>query len=830
MLLIEEHINEYLPEFIGTPDDGFEDVYNRLFDSNKSRSKKLLVYLDKLLNRSCNYSNKKLKFTHIHLDNFPNEYLIVICEFILIKFFLWGFNKDVEANENDDILIRKLNKLTSIQNTFKTYPPFVSLKKPNRETQAWLKEKNKNKNKIDFFTKLIENGNKKFLPNTLCNLLNRDYENVIATFATQQYCIGIESIEESNYVILNSEKRRDAIDKLKCYNGNSLLDSIENIILFDCEQKQINRDFNQVELQQWNTQTSNFKNLIIISSNEGLSNFLRLKLRIDRVKSRYQQVETDSNNNTYTILPSEIDYLLERSRPQKSNLFFWGEEYLNIWEEFKQLLLQFEGLYELRSLKMMSIYSLAFNDEIKKIILANIFSDSSINLITSDTKDAIRELSSESINELRDSLCLVLDSIIQSAWKNTIIEFLKEKTLMLVNQNLIFNKPLLNEIAKELNIKSLSSFVTWQDITRVKHDMLILDYRDIGPYPYIIAPNVNEGVASSFSSNAIFLSCFFKNKFELSNYIYRKDIIAIISNSIRDTEFNKGSLTSKNYSLKPENEDTVLWDLENSYQGRDSNTIKVFFKDNLRSKTYSSSELFIISNHLSKIYNVVRLDSLLEDSEYEDLFIQALDDIHSEFNLYEKLADVAKEESELKKIREKYDLDKEIKPHKLWKILLNKQAAERGVESLYSDLKTFLHSKKISIVSANTFKNHWLDLENNALIPRQKSVFFYLCQFLELPNSYYRIMLRLKNVEKQATASSSKQMDNLLRDIINDGCFDEDKNIESILTKNKQKYSSAHDFDEIGLEEERIVSELKALVDLLKPYVILIQVDKMEIN
>ena len=91
-------------------------------------------------------------------------------------------------------------------------------------------------------------------------------------------------------------------------------------------------------------------------------------------------------------------------------------------------------------------------------------------------------------------------------------------------------------------------------------------------------------------------------------------------------------------------------------------------------------------------------------------------------------------------------------------------------------------------------------------------------------------MLRLKNVEIQATRSSSKQMNGLLSDLINDGCFCENVNVQDILLDNKKKYLKKHDFDEIGIAEDQVVNELKALVALLKPYMKLVEVQKIEMN
>lgn len=832
MHIVEEHIKQHLTEFLSIPDEGFENIYEQVTTSNKANSRELLVYIDKLLNRSLNFVDKKLKLTYLHLDHLPNEHSDTILEFITLKFFYKNIGEDNLNNDQDDFLKNKLSKLKNLDTNYQTFPSFVSLQKPNREAKKWLKERKENKQRLIFFTKLhTSKPALGFLPKTLINVLHKEYEHLLSAFNTQPICISIDDIEkDSNYILLNTEKSRDVLDSLKNYKEDPLLDKIENVILFNCEQKQVYRDFNQKDLQEWNsTGTSNFKNIIIISTKEDRSKFLNLKHRAERIQLRYQHSDQETENCSYIILGSEIDQLLVRSTNTKPPVIFGGETALTFWEDFKLILTHHESLYELRSLKMMSIYSLAINDGIKNRILTSIFQKGASNeLITNETKAAIEELSVENINELNELLSLILDSIIQSDWKSTIIKYIQNGCSMVINENIHTDAILIKEIAKALNI-SPARLITWRDLPRIKNNVIIMDYRDLGPYPYNLSPNFYDNLISKYTAQALFIGFFFKTKFEWTNYNHRRDFISIINNPIRNKDFSSDQLITKNSSLRPQKDDSTIWDIENTYQSfRDSNSIKVLFKDS-KSKVFYSSELFIVSSANGNSLRVTRIDDILEN-HHENIFIQKLDDIHAEFNLYEKLANIQKEESELKIIKEKYNLAHDIKPHTLWKILLNNLLVSKGSENLYNDLKAFLLSKKLKLVSFHTFENSWLNKESEALIPREKSAFYYLCQFLDLPISYFRIMLRLKNVEKLATKTSSRQMDNLLKDIINDGCFDEGAAVESILELKKQKYIKSHDFDEIGLETERITVELKTLVDLLKPNINLRQVVKIEMN
>jgi hypothetical protein len=829
--IFEEHIKEHLIQFLDLPDEGFEIIYNQMAAENKSDCNDLLKYIDKLLNRSLNFSEeKKLKLTYLHLDHFPEAYCNTIIEFISLKFFHSNLNKVSADHTQSAYLENKLFQLRSQNSKYKSYPPFVSLQKPNREAKKWLNEKKEINQRLNYFSSLSsQKPGLTFLPNTLINLLQKEYEYVLMRAYTHPFCIDVNSIQnDSSYVILNNDKGRDTLDALKNYNNEPLLDGIENIVLFNCEQKQIYRDFNQKDLQEWNnTGSSNFKNLLIISTKEDRSKFQNLKHRSERIQSRYQHADEKIENCNYIVLGLEIDTLLGRSIKIKPPTIFIGESTLSFWDDFKLLLTHYESLYELRSLKMMSIYSLVVNQAIKNRVLSSIFSQTSDSeIITRETKSALHELSAENIEELQELLSLVLDTIIKSDWIQNLSQYVKDGYNFIINENIIPDKLFTKEISKALNLPT-SRLVNWKDLDGIKKDVVTLDYRDIGPYPYSMRPNFYEPLSGKYSLQAIFISFFFKTKFDWTNYNHRKDFISIINNPIRNNIFKSDLLISKNLSLRPQKDDSTIWDIESTYHNlKDSNSIRVIFSDS-KSKVYYTSELFIVSS-VPGTYRVARLDSIIED--YHDISIQALDDIHSEFNLYEKLANVRKEEAELNTIREKYGLSSDIKPHILWKILLNNHIESNGKEKLYETVKEFLLAKKLKLVSFYTFQHSWLNLESDAFIPREKKVFYYLCEFLDLPKSYFRIMLRLKNVEKLATATSSRQMDNLLKDIINDGCFNDDVDVESILNSKKQKYIKNHDFDEIGLDIDRISIELVALVELLKPNISLRPIVKIEIN
>lgn len=830
MQVVEEHIVEHLTEFIATPADGFDQAYNHVNASNKTSCKLLLIYIDKLLNLSLNSSDvKRLKLIHLHVDHLPDEYNDTLLEFFIIRFFYLAFNKDTGSSV--DYFEAKVNELRRTNTRNQTFPSFVSFKKPNKEAKKWLKEKKENKARLNFFSKMqVEKSDCSLLPKTLVNVLHKEYGEALRRFSTAPFCIGLDGLkDDSNYIILNTEKRRDEIDELKSYDNRPLLDGVENVVLFNCENKQTYRDFNQKDLQEWNDNgTCNFRNLIILSTKDERSRFLNLRHRAERIKLRYQHGESENDTFSYIVIGSEIDQLIDRQTRPGNAVEFFGETESAFWDDYRNLLSHYESLYELRSLKMMSIYSLCFNENFKTILLDAIFSqDSSTDLLTPDTKASIRELSTDNIAELSESLSLVLDNIIKSEWRSSIIKRVHKKDLVLINEVLLNNQRLFDSIVRGLNIER-SRFISWKDINTYNENIFVLDYRDLGPYPYNMNPNILESLSTDKHLSALFIAFFFRSKFEWGRYNHRRDFISVLNNPIRSKEFKSQILISKNLSLKPLKEDNTLWDIETTYSNfRENKSIKVTFKDE-RSKVFYTSDLFISSVPNSTHLKVERLDSLME--EYQDISLQPLDEIHKEFNLYEKLANVKKEESELNIIREKFQLAKHVKPRAIWKTLLAGRSKESSTESIYNEVKSALEEKQSRLVSLHTFEQAWLDTESDILIPREKSAFFHLCEYLGLPRSYYRLMLRLKNVEKQAAANSSRQMEKLLTDLINDGCFASESDAEGIVTLKKDKYIKKYDFEEVGLDIDHLSVELKALVDLLKPKIQLRSVSKIEMN
>ena len=168
-------------------------------------------------------------------------------------------------------------------------------------------------------------------------------------------------------MVLNLESFT-AISKLKL-NNIPIFKIFENIILFDCEDRvqrfsQLNFQ-NLVNLNQ--RHGANFKNFIVITFDNEWYSINSVRNKIDLIKDRFKIPDTSS----YTILKSEVDFLLERKESSQLSIEFVGYDSSSFWDTFV-LETNIRELYELRLIKLINIYSICYTDEIKNYIIGEI--------------------------------------------------------------------------------------------------------------------------------------------------------------------------------------------------------------------------------------------------------------------------------------------------------------------------------------------------------------------------------------------------------------------------------------------------------------------------
>jgi len=443
---------------------------------------------------------------------------------------------------------------------------------------------------------------------------------------------------------------------------------------------------------------------------------------------------------------------------------------------------------------------------------------------------AILELREDDIETLKEALSNTLDLIINSDIKSKIIEKLSNTPTIVFDEAIIRNVKLLSKITDYLGLTRSIKLKTWSDLLYSSSNyFLILSYRDQGKYPNYYYPNLLEiEFDSETAINAVLPNFLFGHHYKWSKYFLLKEYHKSLSHPIRENYFEWNKLKNVTQTLKPEQKLNIDWNLENEYSNSEQReTFKIKLK-NQRAKTFNSSDLFIISedNNISrKVVKIEFLVSLVSDDN--KVYVQNLDEIQENINIYDKIVDKKQQEAELEVIRKQFNLSDET-AGRLWKVLLKNIANVKGEENLYNELKSIFESKGVKIVSQFHFKNSWINPLSESIAPLSKRVFIELCDYLKIPKIYFVIIQRIRNASKQSSRQSTRQMNQLLKDLFNDGCFDNGKNASEIINNRLTFYKSNHPLDELGIDENYLGDNLVTLTELIQPELKLMELEAIE--
>jgi hypothetical protein len=323
-------------------------------------------------------------------------------------------------------------------------------------------------------------------------------------------------------------------------------------------------------------------------------------------------------------------------------------------------------------------------------------------------------------------------------------------------------------------------------------------------------------------------SFLFKQYYSWSKYNLCKEYHKLLTHPIREQHFEWNKLKNKIQELKPEQKLNIDWNLENEYSNSDQReSYKIKLKGQ-RVRTAYGSDLLILTEDAKTQYRVVKIDYLLSlDNEDNKVFIQNLDEIQQNINIYDKIVDKKQQEAELEIIRKQFNLGDET-AGRLWKVLLKNLAEVQGEDKLYSDLKKHFEIKGIKIVSPFHFKNSWINPQSESIAPLSKRVFIELCEYLKIPKIYFIIIQRIRNSSKQSSRQSTRQMNQLLKDLFNDGCFDTERNSKEIINNRLDYYKANHPLDDLGIDENHLATNLVALVELIQPELKLVELETIE--
>jgi hypothetical protein len=814
MKVINQHINKYIDAFIENPTDSFESVFSEINNDEKVRLKNLLIYIDKTLDITSTSNNSEINYLHLHIEkDFDFNDRALILEFLVLKYFLDSLEND-KSELTNELIQDNISRLErDIKNN--QIPAKASGKNGgNRIYKNWKKEKDEKKAELNFNKAILYSN--KLQVNTVVNTLTRYFTECIEKFKSKQYGIKIEDVNASkSYVAINKEKTLNQIDEI-----NNVIDNLENIILFDSESKSNFINFNLKELIEWNKDGASFKNLIIITFGKKKVNINNLKNKLNQVEFKFYSEKNDLIR-PYIVTNFEVNQLLKKGTQKQLKTNLYGTENNTFWDSFLIETQIHENLYELISIKMRNIYSLVVSDRIKEIVLESIFGDNKESTLISETTQ--QEFPDEIKSELKENLSNTLDYIINSSWKDEIKCLINENTTLVISNEFLENNLLKKELQKELGISNSNKLINWEELnSTIAENLIILNYLDPGHYPYYFYPNIIE--IPAINSNGIFLNLFFKNKYQWANFNNNNDYYKLLNNQIRTEFFDWNSIKKSVNNLRPTVKEKTSWDIESSYVNNgNKEVIKIKLLSEKRSHNYHSSDLFIC-----KANNIMKVEKAIDLLVLNLTEIQSLDDIIDALPIYDKLADINKQEEELDVIRKKFNIEDGEDAGRLWKVLLKRKSEEKGKELLYFEIQELLSKQNLKMVSFQHFENHWINPESKSLSPIIKKVFLSICNYLNLPKTYIILISRIKNKTKQASRNNTRKMNLLFKDLFDDGCFDDISKTREILTTKKEYYQQNHSLEELGIDENHLLENLVALVELINPEISLQKVDSIE--
>jgi len=821
MELIKQHILPQLNSFTNETRNNLDNI-SKIQNDSKKEFTKIICYLERILNLCFLSTNSGITSLHIHIENeFDDAQKLLIGEFLSIKLFNYYQSIDNQINETNASLIEFISEIETKLNGLEMRCPDGASGKNggNRIWKNWVKEKREKRALLEFYTALDKNSSIK--PKSIFNVQKNFCSLLSQIFEFRPYSTILNSKNKS-YNLLNATNTLNEIDLA----NNEIIDELDSVILLDCERKKIMTNFSFEEINKWNSDfDTRFSKYLIITFGKEYSSINHTRNKLELIRERFK-IPTYSS---YTITKTEIDFLLNRKESFPLDIEFVGFESSSFWETFV-LETSIRELYELRSIKLMNIYSICYTDEIKNYIISDLFSKKEYSeLISSTTKMAILELRDDDIEVLKEAISNTLDVIMNSGIKSKVLDTISNTPAIVLDEAILRNQNLLSKIRVCLGLTKSTKLINWSDIlnTDLKY-FLILSYRDQGKYPNYYFPNLLElELNYECISSAILPSFLFTDYYNWSKYNQLREYYKLLTHPIRENYFDWNKLNNNIQTLKPEKKPDIDWNLEYEYSNSDQReSFKVKVKG-LRVKTAYSSDLFVISDDTNTLHKVVKIDYLLSLDNEDKVFIQNLDEIQQNINIYEKIIDKKQQEAELEVIRKQFNLGGET-AGRLWKVLLKNLAEVQGEDQLYSELKKHFETKGIKIVSQFHFKNSWINPQSESIAPLSKRVFIELCEYLKIPKIYFIIIQRIRNASKQSSRQSTRQMNQLLKDLFNDGCFDTNKNARDIITNRLEYYKVNHPLDDLGIDENYLADNLVTLVELLLPELKLLELETIE--
>ncbi len=439
MNLINQHIRKHLLHFQNEEDSFFQEIVGLVQSEEKEKNALLLYYIHLILNESLDETSQETKTLHLHFEyDLDDDSLLVIAQYLLIRFCKESKKTNVSASNDGNIQIIKTNLNSKLRGLEASCPDGASGKKGNKAYKNWVKGKNEVRTLISFYNQ-FDNDTDISL-NSIFNCQVRLTNSISEFLVTNPYACTVENYNiYPTFNLLNTKLSLNELDEI----DNSIIDNLQTVILFDCERKSIMQNFSLKDIKDFDV---NLRQYLILSFGNKNNSVQSLRDKLGLIQTRFKI----SNNKSYPILQSEIDYTLKHKKRKYIPISFVGIDSSDLWEAFI-LETNIQDLYELRSIKMMNLYSLCLSEEVKTFILNDLFSENDTSEIISDeTKQRLLDLSEEDTSALKNSLENVLDLIIASDFKQVLSNKIKNKSILVVDDFILKtkkNKPIIILVA-----------------------------------------------------------------------------------------------------------------------------------------------------------------------------------------------------------------------------------------------------------------------------------------------------------------------------------------------------------------------------------------------
>lgn len=801
-----------LDQLVLETSQGFDLVFTAMIHEDKKRARTLLIYIDKVFEYLLLRNDEaNVKGTHLHLPIVLQDQKALVLEYLLIKLFYRALEGD---NGHSDHIAAKIGALT-FQLERNQVPDNASAKNGgNREYKKWKAQWERTRSERSFL-QAINCSHKSFLPSIVINGQQNDLEG----FEENLYATTFEQLSKwRSYVLLNDKKFTKLVNDLA---KSELLRGIKTILLFDYAGRDIFRDCDINSLSRYHEVGVEIKDLIIVTF--GAESF-RLKKQITRcasVNKRYfnQSQPTRPYLGSHVFDKSEIELLLHQE-PSRPSIHWIGEKNTAL-DAFIDITHGLE-LHELRTIHVFNLFMIAITPAVASYIVQDLFNDQiEEGLFRSEVRAQVSSLNEEQKGLLKDCISALLAQItpLWTGGKHRIKELAVGRALaLIVPYPLVNDRVFLKELNSMLDQAKFTTY-SWRDMKNMLIDeklIITLNYKDPGRYPFDVFPSIVEHKLNpEVEFHALFFKMLFAKRFKNCTKEYVITQNTMLRNPFRRRYFG---WTTNEYAIDQTDltDEEVLEDIDDQeYDMHDpAEMIKVTYSDGDHSSFYPSKQLIIGDKHK---YKVIRADQLSDQSI--GYGIQPLDDIHADLNLFEISRE---EESELESIKKSFGLRDPRTV--LWKVLLKEKRGQYlNDQALYDTVAQLIGDHEF--VRFQHFRINWLDPASDLLIPRKRRHFRSICEYLDLPQSYYRLKLKKRASITQNTRQSNQKKNRLLAQMFNERSFDDDM----IWTGAKfQHLLDAHDLEEHGMTEDNVDQEIKALADLLRENISIRSIQKIE--